>query len=302
MSFVDPNIARKEAFQKTHLAEANSLADGSPVFSEVEFNITGLCNRVCFFCPRVDPEVFPNVNEHLSLTLYEKILNDLEAIDYSGRVSFSGFGEPLLNPKHLELIQMTRRILPDCWLDMVSNGDRITAEKMAELLDSGLTTLLISMYDGPEQIEHFEEMIAQAGVPREFVILRKRYLPPEQGYGINVTNRAGMVTVNEVGVTVLTEPMKHPCYYTHYRMMIDYNGDVILCPHDWGKRLIVGNLNTKSIVELWTGKILMSVRTRLGNGDRNFPPCDKCDVLGTRQGKDHFKAWKEHYQRSSPAV
>ena len=299
MPFVDPNIARKNAFQNDHLTNAGSLPDGSPAFSEVEFNITGLCNRACVFCPRVDPDVFPNINEHISLELYNKILADLKDINYSGRVSFSGFGEPLLHPQHLDLIRATREVLPDCWLDIVSNGDRVTAQKMTELFDAGLTTLLISMYDGEEQIEHFEKMIAEAQLPEGSVILRKRYLPPEESYGINVTNRAGMVTVNEVGVKVLTEPMKHPCYYTHYRMMIDYTGEVLLCPHDWGKKLIVGNLNQRTILELWTGRILTSVRKRLGDGDRNFPPCDKCDVLGTRQGGEHFKAWQNHYQRDA---
>ena len=33
----------------------------------VEFNPTELCNRTCHFCPRVDPEVYPNRKLHLSL-------------------------------------------------------------------------------------------------------------------------------------------------------------------------------------------------------------------------------------------
>jgi len=299
MQFLDPNIARKNAFQNSHLANSDLLPDGSPIFSEVEFNITGLCNRACFFCPRVDPEVFPNVNEHLSLDLYKKILGELQAVKYSGRVSFSGFGEPLLHPGHLDLIRATREFLPDCWLDIVSNGDRVTSEKMTELFDAGLTTLLISMYDGPEQIEFFESMISVAHLSEEAVILRKRYLGADQGYGINVTNRAGMVAVKEVGVSALQAPMQHPCYYTHYRMMIDHTGEVLLCPHDWGKRLIVGNLNDRSLIDLWTGPVLTSDRNKLGAGDRAFPPCDKCDVIGTRQGGEHFKAWKEHYARET---
>ena len=128
MSFVDPNIARKNAFQNDHLAKT-TLPDGSPSFSEVEFNITGLCNRLCFFCPRVDPEVFPNVNEHLSLDLYNKILGDLKAINYLGRVSFSGFGEPLLHPQHLNLILATEKVLSDYCLDIVSNGDCVTPRR-----------------------------------------------------------------------------------------------------------------------------------------------------------------------------
>ncbi len=69
MQFVDPNIARKNAFQDAHLTKAGTQPDGSPVFSEVEFNITGLCNRTCDICSRVAPTIFPNVNKHVPLDL-----------------------------------------------------------------------------------------------------------------------------------------------------------------------------------------------------------------------------------------
>ena len=299
MPFIDPNIARKNNFQDAHLARAGTLTDGSPVFSEVEFNITGLCNRLCVFCPRVDPQVFPNVNEHMSLDLYRKILTDLKDINYTGRVGISGFSEPLLHPRLMDFLRASKEILPECWLEIVSNGDRVTAKAMQNFVNAGLNTLHISMYDGPEQIDHFETMIQEAGLPSGVVILRKRYLPPEDGYGINLTNRAGMVSVKEAGVATLLAPMKHPCYYTHYRMMIDYTGEVLLCPHDWGKKLIAGNLNQEHICDIWTGPILTSIRKRLGNAERGFPPCNKCDVLGTRQGGDHFKAWQQFYSRET---
>ena len=45
MPFIDPNIARKNTFQNAHLSDAGTLPDGSPVFSEVEFNTSGLCKR-----------------------------------------------------------------------------------------------------------------------------------------------------------------------------------------------------------------------------------------------------------------
>jgi len=299
MPYLDPNIARKNSFQNAHLSETGTLPNGSPTFSEVEFNTSGLCNRTCVFCPRVDPKVFPNVNEHLPLDLYKKILVDLAEINYSGRITHSGFSEPLLHPKINDILRATRDILPESVVEIITNGDKLTAGIIKDLFEAGLTTLLISMYDGPEQTEFFERMTREAGLPQERVILRERYLPPEQGYGINLTNRAGMVSVNEAGVSVLLAPMKHSCYYTHYRMMIDYTGEVLLCPHDWGKRLIVGNLHNERIQDVWTGQALSAVRQRLGKGDRAFPPCDKCDVLGTRQGGEHFKAWERFYNHTT---
>lgn len=304
MTFLDANIGRKNALQNGHLMRAGRLPDGSPVFSHIEFSICGLCNRRCVFCPRVDPAVYPNVAEYLSLDLYRKVLTDLKDIDYSGGLSYSGFSEPFYHKQIVDFVASSKEILPRCRVEIVTDGDFLKAQKLRAIFGAGLDTLLISMYDGPEQIPHFEAMITEAGVDPNRVILRKRYLPPEEQFGINLTNRAGMVTIKEASVAPLKEPMNHPCYYTHYRMMVDHTGEVLLCPHDWGKKLIVGNVRRQHVVDIWIGEVLSRVRQRLGEGDRRFAPCNVCDVVGTLQGGDHFKAWQEYYrkQRVPPDV
>jgi len=298
--YVDPNVARKNAIQNKNLKSVVHFPDGTPPFSEIEFNITGLCNRLCSFCPRIDPKVYPNLNKHLTLELFTKITKDLAAVNYSGRLSLCGFSEPMLHKRILDIIKIARKNLPNCWLEIVTNGDQLKPEKIDAVFDAGLTALLISMYDGPEQIPFFEEMINKSKIDNDRVILRKRYLPPEEGYGIELSNRAGTVSINDGGVKIeaLKEPLKHQCFYVHYRMMIDYNGDVILCPHDWASRLVAGNLNNDNVIDVWNNKILNTVRTNLGNANRNFAPCNQCDVLGTRQGEEHFRAW-QNYNKTS---
>ena len=34
----------------------------------------------------------------------------------------------------------------------------------------------------------------------------------------------------------LTEPLKKPCFIPSYTFFLDYQGDVLICPHDWGKK------------------------------------------------------------------
>ena len=46
--------------------------------------------------------------------------------------------------------------------------------------------LLISMYDGPEQIQKFKDMIKQSGVPEEFVILRDRWYSKTENFGVKL--------------------------------------------------------------------------------------------------------------------
>jgi hypothetical protein len=39
---------------------------------------------------------------------------------------------------------------------------------------------------------------------------------------------------------------------------------------------------------------MRTVRQKLANADRNFAPCNACDVEGTLQGDKHFEIWQEY--------
>ena len=66
---------------------------------------------------------------------------------------------------------------------------------------------------------------------------------------------------------------------------MDYQGDVLMCPHDWGKKIILGNLNDSSLLDVWFSKRSMAIRKQLNNSNRSFSPCNVCDVDGTLMGK-----------------
>jgi radical SAM protein with 4Fe4S-binding SPASM domain len=292
---LDINIPRKGQLIQDRFRDPGPEAP--PFFSLVEFNLTGLCNRKCVFCPRVDPGVFPNTNDHIRLELYEKIVRELGALDYRGLVLHSGFGEPLLAKRLDVLIALTKEHCPRARLEMVTNGDAATANKLRRLFAAGLDTLLISMYDSPDQQAKFERMRDEAGLTDEQVVLRVRWLPPEQRYGIMLTNRGGLLEAPDIGVGRLKEPMKRRCHYPFYMVMVDWNGDVLLCTHDWGKKLIVGNLQRHTVQELWDSETMKRVRLLLADGQRRIAPCDGCDADGTLMGARHFNAWLTYYER-----
>lgn len=293
--FFDPNIPRKGKALDANLEPDKSGDAGPPFFSLIEFNLSGLCNRTCVFCPRSNPETYPNVNEHIPIELYEKIMKELAEVDYDGMILYSAFGEPLLY-KNIEVaLELSKRYCPKARIETVTDGDFVTPEKLRSLFGAGLDTLLISMYDGPEQEAHFQNIIDQVELGDSKVILRKRWLPPEEHYGITLNNRAGLVNLPQIGVIPLVESLKRPCFYPFYEVLVDYDGAVLLCPHDWRKKLIVGNLNDQTIHDLWDSNVLKRVRRNLSNGDRNFAPCNECDVDGTLMGKAHFDGWNDYY-------
>ena len=86
-------------------------------------------------------------------------------------------------------------------------------------------------------------------------------------------------------IASLTSALKQPCYIPSYTFFLDYQGDVLMCPHDWGKKLILGNLNKQKLLDIWFSNKSMQIRKTLNKSNRNFKPCNVCDVEGTFMGK-----------------
>ena len=271
---------------------------GVPVFGLVEFNIWGACNRRCEFCPISDPSIFTNKKEGIALENYERVLMDLQRIEFDGVILWSMFSEPTLHKKILTLATVTKEILPKTQLQLTSNGDTLRAkpDKLAALFDAGLDRLNFSLYDGPDQFAEFTELRRRAGLTRIQVKLRRRYL--ESGnYGITISNRTGLINANEYRdknePPIVTLPLKTSCYYPFYQVAIDYNGDVLLCPHDWSKKYIAGNAFDASIWDIWKGPKFQIARDLLKKKSRTIDSCKGCDVAGNLIGEENFLAFSK---------
>ena len=237
LTSIQAYIVRRETLKskvKTH--------DGVPVFSLLEFNIFGACNRSCSFCPVSDSSFFKNVYKGIDLALYEKVISELRDISYSGDILYSAFSEPLLNKEVFDLIKITKRYLSSVNVEIVSNGDVILKNKeiLNKLFDYGLDVLSISIYDGPKEYDEFKSIIIENKLDDGRVILRRRF-KQDGNYGLTISNRAGLIdsnkfrAKNEDKVEIDSLPLKKACYYPFYQMVVDYDGDVLMCSHDWKK-------------------------------------------------------------------
>lgn len=288
---LDPNIPRKSGIIDHALTMAT---ENFPLPAVVEVSESGTCNRACIFCPRSNP-AYPDVKEFIKPELVEKLARQLGEAGFEGLFLFSGFVEPLLDKKIYRHIKTVRRHLPQGRIEMVTNGDPLNRSRLLKLFESGLDTLLISAYDGPEQAEDFERLCKDSGLQDDQYLVRHRYYPPDQDFGITLSNRAGMMDEAEYIISKPKEPLKVACYYPHYTFFMDYLGDVLMCPHDWGKGLIAGNMNTEDFADIWTSSILMNARKKLAACNRNFASCKSCDVKGTLMGGSHAKAWEQYH-------
>lgn len=254
----------------------------------IEINTTELCNRTCVFCPRHDPSVYPNRNLHLTVKGAMLIAEELMRSEYTGKISFSGFGENLLNPWFVEIVEQMRYFLPSNVIECNTNGDKLTPQYAKDLFNAGMTNIYINLYDGPEQVEPFDAIMKEVGIEPEVQYKYRVHYGDVEKHGLLLNNRSGVVDWIGIEDSSIEKLKGKPCYYPFYKMFVDWNGDCILCCNDWDRTQIVGNLMTQTLHDVWFGKPMTKIRNRLRKGNRNGIPCNKCSVDGTLFGKPSY--------------
>lgn len=276
------NLRRKSAY-----VDRVQLHDGEPLPSWIDLSLTELCNRSagsakpCIFCPRIDPAFYPNQKLHMPLSLVGKIGTELRELNYQGIVVLCGFGEPMLHPQLVEVVNLLRGTR----VEIVTNGDFLTARKIKVLSEAGVAYWVVSLYDGEHQVEPMNARFAEAGC--ENYIIRDRWHTEADAFGLKLTNRGGTV---DAGIQDPVTPDR-PCHYLAYQMTIDWNGDALLCPQDWHKKSKFGNLNGQSLLDIWHSSAMNKRRVRLMNGKRTDSPCNGCNTDGCLHGFNHAAAW-----------
>lgn len=250
-------------------------------------SVIDVCNRSCSFCPKSDDNIAPNTYQQIERSLIDKLYSDLEEINFQGAFTLCGYGEPLL---YKDLKYQVHSLTRLGALEIVTNGDPLNERKMKELYDIGVSQLVISMYDGPEQELYFNDMITKLKLPKNFVNLRDRWHKGKE-FSDYITNRAGTVKCGNQKDEKEFRDKK--CFYPAYHAQIDWNGDMYLCPHDWQRRNPVGNLMQKSFFDIWSGSTISKYRKMLFSGKRDKKPCLNCNCDGKVHGIKHYNAFKK---------
>ena len=258
--------------------QEHGVTDLWSTLRSVEINPTELCNRTCGFCPRTDPKLYKNSKKHIDPSLCTLIGNQLQ--NFTGRIGFVGFGEPLLHPNIVNCIANIKVACPTAqWIEINTNGDILTRELAIELADAGCTNITISMYD-KDNTDYFTEMLKDIDIQ---LVLRHHYDTSTNGIvnRINIIQRDGDIL-----------EINRPCYKPFYKMFIDWNGDFLLCEQDWSKVTNNYNIYSTSITDFWLDK-LATYRKELANGNRTLRPCNKCDINGTKYGYESFRMFND---------
>jgi GTP 3',8-cyclase len=243
----------------------------------VELEINTNCNKkadykaYCEYCPNSKlPPIKPP--RYMDEKVFIKIINELQDLKFSGRISYHFYGEPLLHPDIEKIIKRSAKKLPDAEKVLYTNGDKLDQLKYERLIEAGIDIIAVS--------NHHKISFPQR--PQQKVL---------ENFHLN--NKAGLVNIPNS--PPLLSPLKKPCFAFHHRLVIAYNADILLCYEDAGRKNVIGNVRDKSIKDVWSSRLAHRIRKDLANCRRDlYEPCKQCNnTAHTKLNQIHVNQFEE---------
>ena len=272
------------------------------------------CNAACVLCPYPDVEKnFPH--GFMTMDLFAKITDECASVDRNAEYEILPFlmNEPTLDPRLPELIRVVRNRLPNAAISVYTNGSLRSRDRWAEIVECGTDTIVFSVSSAdPEEyrtitgglsfetlsknIDVVAELSGAGGRARPEVIVHILRMGKDtqqlvdlmrywKDRGIHsrtayVENRGGNL---ELGSETKRKNFLAPgkCWRVLSQIHIVENGDVILCCGDWRREVVLGNLRSSTIRNVWSGGAYRRIREghRQGNLDHLPGICRACNMV-----------------------
>lgn len=272
----------------------------------VDIGTTNLCNAQCIMCPHSKLKKMGKMD----MRLYKKIIDNCQRLGIK-LITLSFFGEPLLDEKLIEKIKYAKE--KGMYVGFYSNAS-LLEEKWAErLINSGLDGITIS-FDGysKETYEKIRKSLKFEIVKRNILNLINTKIRLNKGNpkitlvlveleenkreikrfyqewrnkvdNVNIINMRNWA--NDIQKEGTSESFhfnkklkRKPCALIWTKMIVDWNGDVVLCCDDWNHSTILGNLKKQTIEEIWKGEKLKKIREAHVKGEfYKIPLCSGCN-------------------------
>jgi len=235
-------------------------------FNTIAIENTTYCNLRCKFCPNSLHTRGLKENEKLiDESLWRKIIDELAEINYNGEFTPVFYGEPLADSRIISLMTYARNKLPRSRISISSNGFLLTIPLYQELIKAGVDRIIISEYSGamPPSVKEVLEYLKTR--PKKENKIDYRIFTKDLA-----ANRGG--ELEEVDTTF----DKPYCTYPDSPLIIDANGNAVLCCNDYHSSIVFGNAKEEKIVDIWNKPHYKKLRKELKKEIYKLPICKKC--------------------------
>ncbi|MCB0617893.1 MAG: SPASM domain-containing protein [Saprospiraceae bacterium] len=232
-----------------------------PIFSAISIQTNSLCNLKCRFCFYGQ---YDNYNSKVRIEdehVY-KMLDELQAIEYRGRVSLYNMNEPLTDKRILAFLRYAKKSLPDCFHFFSTNGRLLTQPLLNEILPL-VDQLRINNYGELRDLEDSDPKVDRRDKTHFF----------QQADSNRGGQLTGMAAADRRGIGPCANPFGH--------LVVMPPGVAVLCCSDGFKQVQLGDIRRQSLSEIWHGEAYQTVRRALANGDRRaIGLCRDCSIEG----------------------
>ncbi|MDP1729379.1 MAG: SPASM domain-containing protein [archaeon] len=235
-------------------------------FNNINIEINTDCARRCSYCPNSIYErgLIKN-RKRMKEEIYKKIIDELAELNFRGVISPTHYGEPLLDNRIFKFMKYAKKKLPNATFLIFSNGDCLTIENYNRLIESGVTHLVLTQHEG----------VKSNNISKLF-----EYLDKNSSKKIDISfntfdkntplfNRGGLVHPKQI----LYNPV---CLYANNSVVIDVDGNVILCCNDYLSTIKFGNVKKEKLIDIWKSKRYTDIRKDLLKKIFSYPICKKC--------------------------
>jgi len=291
-SYLQSNLKIKNKKKKPLINYKNPTMEAWP--NVFQFELTEGCNLWCSFCGIRGIRKRPGQYKFMKVSFVEKVMRQLQELEWTVRFELAGRGEPLKNPNYMKILRIIRRYAPGCSIQMCTNGAELlsdTTRKVDELLEvvnilgldsydyANIVPRIIERYKGKHGIFYWPErnLYGRANVnSHEIVII------PD----ISAGRLSMRFMVNQCGASGPLDYrfLKSRCQRLFREIYVRDDGLVPLCCNDWRGEYIVGDLNKETVGDIWSGPRFVAARKIVLHEGRRYRPCLGCTARVARAG------------------
>lgn len=270
----------------------------------IKIDICNVCNYACVFCPQAKQI---NKRGNIEDVLCKRIIVD--AFEAGAReLCLSSTGEPLLNPKLADYIELAKNIGYE-YIFFNTNGFLLNENNSKEFLTKGIDSIKFSVNSTEKsyKIIHgggsyeavknnlmlffrlresmnspcriYVSYVSTKYTEDEAEIVKKELAPYCDDIIVMKANNRGGVA-DEVDRELYSGndeySYQYPCSQIFNNVYVTAEGYLVACCQDFDNNMVIENLNEVSIKDAWNGENFVRFRERFLNRDFEGLLCANC--------------------------